>query len=127
MGDSRQTPAIRTSFADRQYAVRCNGELGRDRRLARRTGRFPQLVDPRSGVNALLMDSFAKVSRGESRERRRLSRLNSLRPLTPTLPPRVTTVEAIGCSVGVLRLDSSRLLTREPPVMITMIPTAKPP
>ena len=35
--------------------------------LARRTGRFPQLVDPRSSVNGAVIDRFAKVSRRSSR------------------------------------------------------------
>jgi hypothetical protein len=35
--------------------------------LARRTGRFPQLVDPRSSANGLFLSRFVKVSRGESR------------------------------------------------------------
>jgi len=70
----RDPPSLRSAFAAqisrplrrdslRQLVVRmCEGRpeadlavahAKRERRLARRTGRFPQLVGPRSGVNGL--------------------------------------------------------------------------
>jgi hypothetical protein len=57
--------------------------------VARRTGRFPQLVDPRSGVNGLLLTGspgFREVSLEETHR----CRLTQLAALKTTFPPRVT-------------------------------------
>jgi hypothetical protein len=57
-----------------------------DWRLARRTGRFPQLVDPRSSVNRLFLSRFARVSRTEFGATRKRSRLPHLmEPMAATL------------------------------------------
>jgi hypothetical protein len=52
----------------------------RELRLARRTGRFPQLVDPKSRVNGLLLTSsprFRAVSLEERCRRRRLTQFGA--------------------------------------------------
>jgi hypothetical protein len=54
------------------------------RRMARRTGRFPQLVDPRSSVNGLLLTGSPRFREVSLEERRSLCRLKQQSaPLTP--------------------------------------------
>ena len=62
-------------ISTRDFKLRSDGQtcsvLGKIRddvtdELARRTGRFPQLAHPRSGVNTPHFDRFARVSRGPS-------------------------------------------------------------
>jgi hypothetical protein len=54
-------------------------------RLARRTGRFAQLVDPRSSVNGLLLTGSPRFREVSLEERRSLAGSSSPRPLTPNL------------------------------------------
>jgi hypothetical protein len=48
--------------------------------VARRTGRFPQLVDPRSSVNGLLLTGSPRFREVSLEERRSVCRSSSLRP-----------------------------------------------
>ena len=56
--------------------------------MARRTGRFPQLVDSRSGVNGLLLRGSPRFREVSLEERAALDGSSSLRLLTATLPTR---------------------------------------
>jgi hypothetical protein len=46
--------------------------------MARRTGRFPQLVDPRGSVNGLLLIGSPRFREVSLEERRSLCRLNAV-------------------------------------------------
>ena len=60
-------------------------ELGAfSRKVARRTGRFPQLVDPRGSVNGLLLTGSPRFRKVRPEERRGFCRLTHSRgSLTP--------------------------------------------
>jgi hypothetical protein len=79
-------------------------------KMARRTGRFPQLVDRRSSVNGLLLTGSPRFREVSPEERRSLCRLISLRAADahpPAAYPRQLR-RSTSCSMGLLRLDSSR-------------------
>ena len=91
--------------------------------VARRTGRFPQLVDPRSSVNGLLFTGSPRFRELSLEERRSLCRLKQsaaadAHPLAAC--PRQLR-RSISCSVGLLRLDSSRIVNHDASSLVSSI------
>jgi hypothetical protein len=66
--------------------------------LARRTGRFPQLVDPRSRVNGLLLrgsPGFREMSLEKRRTRCRLTRFTGADAYPPVACPRASSSRSV--------------------------------
>jgi hypothetical protein len=85
-GCSRQTVKNRHKI-EKEKATSAGSSPARPRKslkgLARRTGRFPQLVDPRSSVNGLLLTGSPRFREVSLEERRSLCGSSSLRLAHP--------------------------------------------
>jgi len=75
--------------------------------LARRTGRFPQLVDPRSSVNGLLLTGSPRFREVSLEVVTPPCRLKQSAPLMPTPPAAETTAECARSAVPWTSSDST--------------------